>query len=231
MGLRWLALLVCMLSPTAALAQECVILLPGVAMAPLSMLMLQLRLEADGYHAWNRGYAPTTQPIEKSALVIGRALDDCEAAGALPAHIVTHSMGGLLVRVYFQDRRNPRVGRVVMLGPPNHGSDMAERFHDRWWYRFTFGEAGQQITKSAAPTVLNLLKPLPLEIGVVASTRDTRVSVENARLDEMKDLAVFGCSHTAMPYSRAVYRQVRAFLATGRFEESVHLQSADAAGK
>jgi triacylglycerol lipase len=216
--------------PAFAHPNECVVLLHGLGRSGASMLRLQFALQADGYIVWNRGYPSTDAPIEELSPVVGTAVAECRHREAARIHFVTHSMGGILVRHYFQDHRVPEAGRVVMLAPPNHGSEIVDAYRDRWWFRWATGPAGQQL--GTGPDALpRRLAPIGLPIGVIAGSassdpwfshlfaadHDGKVSVASARLDGMTDLVVVDQGHTFMMNSPAVIAQVKAFLRDGAF--------------
>jgi triacylglycerol lipase len=221
--------LVGLLSTTTAQAADCVVLLHGLGRSHLSMMPLQLALGRAGYEVWNGGYDSTSAPIESLAATVGVAIEECRKRTPARIHFVTHSMGGILVRAYFQDHRVPEAGRVVMLAPPNHGSEVVDRYRDRWWFRSSTGPAGQQLGTDGLPAKL---KPITLEVGVIAGTassdpwfgdafvadHDGKVSVASAKLPEMKDLLLVDSGHTFMMNSPAVVRQVLTFLAEGKFQ-------------
>jgi triacylglycerol lipase len=222
-----------LLAAEAAPAAECVVLLHGLGRTQASMLPLQLALERAGYTVWNRSYPSTKAGIEQLSAVVGDAVAACRARRAERIHFVTHSMGGILVRAYFQDHRVAEAGRVVMLAPPNHGSEVVDAYRERWWFRSATGPAGQQLG-TAADSLPNRLKPIPLEIGVIAGNsssdpwfsdmfaadHDGKVSVASASLPEMKDLLVVPNGHTFMVNAPGVMAQVLAFLRSGAFDRS-----------
>lgn len=228
---RIAAALALLLASAPAAAGDCVVLLHGLGRSPLSMLPLQVALEAVGYATWNRGYDSTAAPVEALADVVGEAVADCRARRATRIHFVTHSMGGILVRAYFAANVVPEAGRVVMLAPPNHGSEIVDAHRERGWFRWATGPAGQQLG-TGADSVPNTLPPLALEVGIVAGRgssdpwfgglfageHDGKVSVASARLDGMKDFVVVDGGHTFMMDSPEVIRQVKAFLAAGAFQ-------------
>lgn len=214
---RGLLALTLALMTTPAAAKECVVLLHGLGRTPLSMAVLQLALERDGYEVWNRGYRSTTATVEELTPVVGRAIDACRARGATRVHFVTHSLGGILVRAWFQDRPADGAGRVVMLAPPNHGSAIVDAHRAQWWFRWSTGPAGQQLG-TAADSLPNRLRPLALEVGVIAGRYDGKVSVASTALDGMKAQLVVPSAHTFIMNSPAVIRQVKAFLRNGAFE-------------
>ncbi len=216
-----------------AMASDCVVLLHGLGRSHLSMTLLQFVLERSGYKVWNRGYPSTRKTVEELAPVVGEAVAECRKFAPQKIHFVTHSMGGILVRTYFRDHQVAEAGRVVMLAPPNHGSEIVDAHRDRRWFRRATGPAGQQLG-TAADGLPNTLPPLKLEVGVIAGKRssdpwfnrlyagdhDGKVSVASARLPEMKDMLVVESGHTFMMNSPAVIRQVKAFLKDGAFEKS-----------
>ncbi|MGH8441485.1 MAG: esterase/lipase family protein [Nevskiaceae bacterium] len=222
-----------LMASNPAMAADCVVLLHGLGRSHLSMALLEFSLENSGYTVWNKGYPSTRDTVEKLAPVVGEAVEACRAQRATKIHFVTHSMGGILVRAYFSDHQVPEAGRVVMLAPPNRGSEIVDAYRDRWWFKWVNGPAGQQLG-TAADSLPNTLPPLKLEVGIVAGRRssdpwfselydgdhDGKVSVVSTRLPEMKEQLVVDSGHTFMMNSPEVIRQVKAFLRDGAFQKS-----------
>jgi len=241
LGLVLLSLLSFAPSSSAA-SDACVILLHGLGRTSLSMKKLENNLEKSGYIVWNQGYPSRKKTIEELASVVGEGIDVCRTKKARKVHFVTHSLGGILVRQYFHDHAVPEAQRVVMLGPPNHGSEITDRYKDAWWYQEATGPAGQQL--GARPDSLpNRLQPIPLEVGIIAGTgggdlfastfkdlNDGKVSVESTKLAEMKDFLVVDTGHTFMMNSDEVVGQVMHFLKEGRFDRPTPAPSAPVTG-
>lgn len=221
-----------LLLPPAAFASsdECVILLHGLGRTSRSMKKLEKKLETSGYIVWNEGYPSREQTIEELASVVGEGIRECRKRNAAKVHFVTHSLGGILVRRYFQDHASAEARRVVMLGPPNHGSEITDRHKDAWWYRKATGPAGQQLG-TGPDSLPNRMRSVPLEIGVIAGSggsdlfssesreaNDGKVSVESTKLAEMKDFLVVDTGHTFMMNDDEVIGQTLHFLKQGRFE-------------
>ena len=223
----WLALLL-MASSMPALADS-VILLHGLARTDRSMAKLEQALAERGYAVENVSYASTSKDIETLAEeAIAPALARLPADA--PLHFVTHSLGGILVRQYLHDHRIDNLGRVVMLGPPNQGSEVVDKLRDFPGFRFVNGDAGLQLGTGES-SVPNRLGAANFDLGVIAGTRsinlflssmipgrdDGKVSVERTRLEGMQDHLEMEVTHTFMMRNDAVIEQVIHYLENGHF--------------
>lgn len=188
-------------------------------------------LQAAGFATANVDYPSQAGPIEKIApLAVGLGLEQCRATGAARVHFVTHSMGGILLR--YEDERHPirDLGRVVMLGPPNQGSEIVDKAQDWPGFQSLSGEAGMQLGTDPG-SMPSRLGPVRFELGVIAGTGtinvlasallpdpdDGKVSVESTQVDGMDDFLIVDNSHRYITRSDIVIRNTTAFLKTGRF--------------
>jgi len=145
-----------------------VILLHGLARTEDSMEVLASALEQEGYCVTNVGYDSREGDIESLAVsAIGPALKAC--ADAERIHFVTHSLGGILVRQYLAHHEIENLGRVVMLGPPNKGSEVVDTLRDVPGFYFINGDAGLQLGTGEA-SVPNQLGPANFDLGIIAGT-------------------------------------------------------------
>lgn len=213
------------------LGQKCAILLHGLARTSKSMRTLQWALEKEGYVVWNKTYPSTEKRIEELALVIDDAMAFCKQRQTNGVYFVTHSMGGILVRQYFQHRSAQDVEAVVMLAPPNHGSEIVDAHGDSWWFQLYHGPAGSQLGTDPE-SLPHQLQPIDIPIGVIAGTvssdpwfgylfdgpYDGKVSVESARLDEMRDFLTVERGHTMIMNSDEVIEQVLYFFQKRNFK-------------
>jgi hypothetical protein len=195
------------------------------------MKRIEWALGRDGYRVLNLGYPSRQHDIATLAeQALGPVL--LERTMERPLHFVTHSLGGILLRQFLHDHPSaPQPSRIVMLGPPNHGSEVVDRLRAWKTYAKINGPAGLQLGTDAASMPNQLRMPDCVEIGVIAGSislnplfsfwlrrpSDGKVSVESTRLDGMSDHIVLRTSHTWMMWRRHVIDQVRAFLHDGRF--------------
>src|SRR6185312_376093 len=217
---------------SAGATQDGVVLLHGISRTALSFRKMQLALERAGFATVNLDYASRRKALEALAEDIHPAIQRFADRIEGSVHFVGHSMGGLLARVYIARHRPKRLGRVVMLGTPNSGSEIADRLKNFGPYRAFFGPAGQQLGTQRDDAIKALLPPPDYPVGIVAGNRsvypissaflpkphDGRVSVENTKLDGMADHIVIGTSHPWLPGNRMAIAQTIAFLMGGKFK-------------
>ena len=150
---------------------ECVVLLHGLARTARSMVPLAVAFEAAGYRVLNVAYPSRLHVIEVLAEVaVGKALARCAAFAPRAIHFVTHSLGGILVRQYLGRHAVANLGRVVMLAPPNQGSEVVDRFGWLPGFRLFNGPAIEQLGTGTA-SLPRRLGALHAPVGVIAGTR------------------------------------------------------------
>ena len=214
-------------------AAEGVVLLHGLARTPRSMARIERELTQAGYVVVNLPYPSRKAPIEAlSEGVFDRIRDSVPLRDCTRVHFVTHSMGGIVLRDMISKHRIERLGRVVMLGPPNQGSELVDRLGSWRLFRWINGPAGQQLG-TGPDSVPGRLGPVDFELGVIAGDRsinwinsgmipgadDGKVSVERTKVAGMKDHLVVHTTHPTMLSHRTVISAVRRFLKTGTFRD------------
>jgi pimeloyl-ACP methyl ester carboxylesterase len=227
-----------LMTVASASAAETVVILHGLGRGFRSMSYLTSQLERAGYTVVNDGYPSRTMPIETIAAEwLPTMLRERGADKAERVHFVTHSMGGIVVRQWLAhapaaDRAN--LGRVVMIAPPNAGSEVSERLATFPPFRWFTGVNGHRLG-TAATDLPRALGPWPAgapPLGVIAGDRtlnplfsawlpgpdDGKVSVASTRLAGMTDAIVVHHSHTWLMWRADTAAQVIGFLREGRFQ-------------
>jgi pimeloyl-ACP methyl ester carboxylesterase len=217
-------------SSPAAGSRDIVVLVHGLGRTKLSMRWLGRHFARNGYEVLPLSYPSTRLNIAASAENLRAQLEPRLSRCTGQVHFVAHSLGALVVRAYLQGQRPPNLGRVVMIGPPNQGSEVADRLRRNPVYRLITGPAGQELgTDPASPP--HTLGPVDYEVGIIAGRLslnplfgawlagddDGKVSVARTAVDGQRDLLVVRWSHTYLIRSPAVAEQALHFIAHGAF--------------
>lgn len=176
----------------------------------------------------------TTQEAPEALLkLVGEEVEACCAGNGRTVHFVAHSLGGLITRAYLDQRPSLQLGRVVLLGTPNQGSKLVDRFGDLEFFDMLAGPTAKALGTGANSFPKQIGLPY-YPIGIIAGSRilnplsdkllagesDGAVALENTKLAGMTDFLIVDTSHTLMRYSQEVATEVIHFLQHGRFSRS-----------
>jgi triacylglycerol lipase len=226
-----LALLVAAGVAEVARAADCVILLHGLARTSRSMEKLESAFAARGFTVANVDYPSRSHDIATLAeIAIPKGLAACQVPELRQIHFVTHSLGGILVRYYLSHHRISNLGRVVMLAPPNQGSEVVDTFGRVPGFILLNGPAGSQLG-TAEKSVPLQLGPVDYPVGVIAGTRsinlllstalakpnDGKVSLERTKVRGMTGFVAIPVSHPFIMRNASAIKQAVAFIETGAF--------------
>lgn len=224
------------------LSDELVVLLHGIANPAFIMEPIAIHLKQYGYDTLNIEYPSQSESVARLTKYIHRGLMKNKARKYKRVHFVAFSLGGLILRSYLARSRPDNLGRVVMLGTPNQGAEAATALKERWFYKTFFGPAGQEIDTDTQHPYSR--RPVDFELGIIAGTKndlnpsemlmrgeklptpnDGAVSVENTKLNGMKDHITVHQPHPMLVNDNKVKDYIVQFLRTGAFTDKASKQA------
>lgn len=214
-----------------------VIVLHGLVRSRESMSGLCRYLkEHSDYSVLNVSYASAREKLADHALALGHVIEGLE--GVQEIDFVAHSLGNLVIRHYLAENTDPasgrqpdpRIRRIVMLGPPNNGADMAQRFRANLLFQAVWGESGRELAEQWSELNKRLAIPT-CQFGIIAGGRgdesgfnpllagddDFVVAVAETRLTGARDFIVLPVVHGTMMENQRVQEQTLRFLQHGYF--------------
>lgn len=222
-------------SSTSGEDKECVILLHGLARSSGSMKKMAIFFQQHGYATINVDYPSTRLAIEACSEHLEAALELAYNRNFSQIHFITHSLGGIVLRYTLNKTMPEKTGRVVMLSPPNHGSEIVDNIGSWKLFQWINGPAGQQLG-TTADSMPNTLGPAIGATGIITGDRhaffdswfsslikgdnDGKVSVESACLENMQDFLIVNESHPFIMNAQTVLEQSLHFIRHGRFDHS-----------
>lgn len=225
-----LALASCVAYAPLAKKRDRVVLVHGLIGGPATMWLLGKRLSEAGYQVTAVRYPGTRKPLSELVVHLQRELERCCLDGEGRLHFVTHSMGGILVRGLLALKKPPNLGRVVMLSPPNCGTEVADALGGNWFATLLLGPAVRELGTSPE-SVPNRLGPPDFELGILAANRswnlfgsllipgpdDGTVAIERMKLEGMVDFRTIPATHTFIMNDSEAALETVYFLEHGRF--------------
>ncbi len=205
---------------------EVAVMVHGLIRRGRNMHWLGRRVNRAGYAVYLYDYATTTKTIREHGLDFLAFIESVAADHpGKKINFVTHSMGGIITREVLghinrgtAGRLNADdIGRVVMLAPPNHGSDAAKLalkllpFSRRWIK--PLGE----LSSSPEAYIHQVPVPEKFDIGIIAGRFDNKVAGRYTILYGMRDHTVINSTHSTIMYMRRAARLSVHYLRSGCF--------------
>lgn len=216
-----------------------VLLFHGLGRSSRSMRPLERALRAAGFAPTNVDYPSRCHTVPELVERVVAPEIDALRDGERPLHVVTHSLGGVLIRAYAATHPLPPGSRAVMLAPPHGGSEVADLLGGVWPFDAACGPTLGQLGTGDASVPRGMGAIRGVEAGVIAGSvnvypfgrafrhgsgsgdrapHDGLVSVESARADGVADFVVVRRGHGLIMRAPEAIRQTLSFLETGRFE-------------
>jgi len=228
--LRYILLCI-LLFPLPALSAEKVIVLHGIARDSSSVKKLANYLEEQGYEVHNTDYPSTDKPIGELVDILYEKVSPILEDHTNKVHFVGYSMGCIMIRALIAKYNPKNLGRVVMIAPPNKGSEASDLWKDNILYQAIFGPAGQELVTDES-SVVNKLPDANYELGIIAGDRsvdplssavipgkdDGKVAIENTKIPGMNDHIVIHASHSFIMNKDEALKQTAHFLKNGVFD-------------
>ena len=198
-------------------SSEVVVVLHGFAASPRWMTLVCRRVARTGRRVVNWGYPSWRRSIDLNGQDLLQAIYDlAEDESVQRIHFLTYSMGSIICRAaLLKDPQVPKVGRVVMLGPPNRGSHVASLLAPLFGWMVP---AARELSTRPDSYVNGLPRMQGVEVGVIAGGRDRVVRHDCTHLPSQREHLVVPRGHAGLLLSREVVRTALRFVETGSFE-------------
>lgn len=204
--------------------REVVVLIHGLWKTGSDMWRLQQRLQKAGYDCRKFKYQSLKQSPEENARRLHQFVSSIDAP---VIHFVCHSLGGIVLLRYFDCHPSLKRGRVVLLGSPVNGSQVAIRLSKHWYSRWLIGRSANEGLLGAQPVwnswrdIGLIAGTMPIGVGLLSGglnkPHDGTVSVNETVLHGATDFITLPVTHTGLLYSAKVAQQTITFLRAGKF--------------
>lgn len=203
-----------------------VVLLHGLWRGWRAMRPMARALEREGFSTLIIPYPSARKSIGE---LVARVREEVEkVSGNQPIHFITHSLGGIIVRSLLAGEVPWKTGKVVMLAPPNQGSEIVDWSKDYPALRWVLGPAGSALGSDgilgefpalpadiAAAVIMGKRSSIPFFRKLLDAENDGIVSAEKGRIDGLRGFSVVDADHTFIQMHPDAIRLSLGFLKTG----------------
>jgi triacylglycerol lipase len=182
---------------------------------------------ARDYEVHRLAYPSTKKDLDK----LGEQIrTEAQGLCSTTPKFLTHSIDGIILRVIKSTHPDFAVARVVMLGWPNHGSEIADGWRDWKLFVQLIGPVGARLGRDGRAREL---PNVDFGLGIIAGSRslnpyysylirgpdDGKVSIEATKVAGMTDHIVLPVTHTFMMNNAEVLNQALHFFQNGYFRK------------
>jgi len=213
-------------------ASQNVYLIHGYGSSPLFMKSIEKYLVKNNFHVTNFGYPSLT----KDLVICGESLYvNIKRKNPDTVSFVTHSMGALVLRSVINkmaaDSQFPRIFRIIMVAPPNHGAEIADFFARSKILQYALGPNLEHLTTDSASLANNLPVPNGYEMGIIIGVNkknrgfnpfikgnnDGYLTPKSALLGTEKEDIYVSSGHSMIIHNKKVLGLIKNFLLRGTF--------------
>ena len=212
------------------MSSEHIIFIHGIWSSRASFVQLAARVRKHGYKVHYFDYRSVTRSPEENAAKLNAFIEDIDAP---KIHLVGHSLGGLVLKHFMHHYAHTSIDKVIMLGTPINGSEIAKTLNENDASRLVLGRAVENALLGGAPDWPKG-RPLAMVAGkkgvgignIILGARDDAfsglsdgvVKLEETMSHEVTHHCVIPESHTMMLFSKHASKAVLAYLRDGDFE-------------
>ncbi len=205
-------------------AGERVVLLHGLWRSFWAMEGVASHLHQQGFEVLNVPYSSFRKSLDEIVEEVAAAIT-ASATTEKITHFVTHSMGGIVLRCLADRYPHLVTEKIVMLAPPNQGSEVIDWLEDSALGRWSLGPGGMGLStehvKNHVPgfsggqevtAIMGERQSLPFFDSFLEGPHDGVVTVEGGRVSGLTRFDVVDADHTFIMKEAEVLQKVSELL-------------------
>ena len=194
-----------------------VVLLHGLWRSVWAMEPPACRLNEVGFETLSIPYPSFRKPLPELVEEVASSLPPSDKK----THFITHSMGGIVLRCLAKERPDLVTGRIVMLAPPNQGSEIIDWLEDSPLGKCLFGPGGMNLSTEGVrrdvpnfsddqqvDVIMGRRSAVPFFGFLLEGENDGIVTVDGGRLPGVRNFEVVDADHTFMMGNREVLDRI-----------------------
>lgn len=209
------------------------ILVHGINKSSKVLTGLEKFVGKQGFEVLNIDYPSTKFPIEHLIDIVHLHIHQKLQQEYSNVSFVGFSMGGLIIRAYLHKYKISNLGKVVLVGTPNQGSEVADFLKNNKLYQKLYGPAGQQLI-TEQEEFSEIFGSVYYECGIIAGSlpldpcfvfmrgkpNDGKVTVESTKIENMRDHVIVKVPHWYQSRSKKIWFNILHFLKHSSFQKN-----------
>lgn len=208
---------------------EGVILVHGILRSSRCMRAFEAEFIKQGYKVLNVNY-PSTKLDIKSIVEYLKPSIMVFAKNLKKIHFVGHSLGGIIIRALLNVEKPANLGKVVLVGSPIQGSELARKFKKFRIFKWIFGPAGIDLALPSKE-MSAMFGKIDYEIGVIAGfnkynflanlllkeKNDGMVTIKSTQDQEISNHIIIETGHLRLAKNKEVIDKTIKFIKEASF--------------